>query len=71
MTQASQLIEAIRRSRGRGLTYLELELLRVSSSPWKRLAEAGHRFLRQGEHLTSKVGRDGLKRFVIVKGQGA
>lgn len=67
MTQAEKLIKAIRATRGRGLTYLELEMLRASSSPWKRLQEAGHRFLRAGEQLTRKTGPDGLKRFVIVK----
>lgn len=68
MTQAAQLIAAIRRTRGRGLTYLELELLRVSTSPWKRISEAGHRYLRAGEILKRKTGRDGLVRFVVARG---
>lgn len=70
MTQAETLIRAIRAARGKGLTYLELEMVRASSSPWKRLSESGHRYLRTGEHLIRKVGRDGLKRFAIVKGCG-
>lgn len=68
MTHAAQLIQAIRRARGKGLTYLELELLRISSSPWKRVSESGHRYLKAGEQLIRRVGRDGLKRFVIARG---
>lgn len=70
MTQAARLISAIRRARSKGMTYLELEVLGVSSSPWRRLSESGHRYLRTGEHLTRKTGRDGLTRFVIVRGAG-
>lgn len=68
MTQAAQLIAAIRRTRGRGLTYLELELLRVSTSPWKRISEAGHRYLRAGEQIVRKTGRDGLVRIALARG---
>jgi hypothetical protein len=67
-TQAAQLIAAIRRTRGRGMTYLELEMLRVSTSPWKRISEAGHRFLRAGERITRRTGRDGLVRIVVARG---
>ncbi len=67
MSHSAQLIAAIRRAGRKGLTYLELELLRVSSSPWKRISESGHCHLRSGERLDKRVGRDGLKRFVIVK----
>lgn len=70
MTHAARLIAAIRAAGRRGLTYLELELLRVSSSPWKRIQESGHLYLRAGERLIRKVGRDGLKRFAIVRGAG-
>lgn len=68
MTQAEFLIRAIRATRSKGLTYLELEMLRASSSPWKRLQESGHRYLRAGERLTKKTGRDGLVRFVVARG---
>ena len=68
MTQAERLISHIRKARTKGMTYLELELLRVSSSPWRRLSESGHLYLRAGESLARKTGRDGLKRFVIVRG---
>ena len=68
MTQAQQLINAIRQARAKGMTYGELQDLHVSTSPQKRLAEAGHRYLRAGELLARKTGRDGLVRFVVVKG---
>jgi len=70
MTQAARLIDAIRRTRGRGMTYLELEMLRVSSCPWGRLrsGERPERFLKAGEKLAKKTGADGLVRFVITRG---
>jgi hypothetical protein len=64
MTHAEQLIRAIRR---KAMTYGDLEALRISTCPWKRLEEAGHRFLRDGEQITRKVGRDGLVRIGIDK----
>lgn len=67
-TQAAQLIAAIRRARSKGLTALELEQLGISQCPWKRLSESGQRHLREGERLSSRMGRDGLKRTVIVRG---
>ncbi len=70
MTHAAQLIQAIRAAGRRGMTYLELELLRVSTSPWRRLSpdERPERYLRRGEQLSQKLGKDGLKRFVILRG---
>lgn len=67
MTQAEKLVVAIRRAGKKGATWGELEALRISTCPWVRLAESGHRFLRQGERLTSRVGRDGLVRNLIVR----
>lgn len=70
-TQAAQLIAAIRRRKA-GMTALELERLGISQCPWRRLSrdEKPERFLRAGERLIRKVGRDGLKRFAIVRGAG-
>lgn len=68
MTQAERIVNALRASRG-GMTYLEMEALRVSTCPWKRLSEAGHRFLRKGERIVRKTGRDGLVRVAVVKGK--
>jgi hypothetical protein len=65
-TQAAQLIAAIRR-RPSGMTYGQLQDLHISTSPQKRLAEAGWRYLRPGELLSRTTGRDGLVRFVIVR----
>lgn len=66
-TQAAQLIAALRRRKA-GMTYGELQDLHVSTSPHKRLAEAGHRYLKAGERLTKKTGSDGLVRFVVARG---
>lgn len=67
MTQAHQLILAIRDAGKRGMTWGELESLRISTCPWVRIKESGHRFLRKGERLASRVGRDGLVRIVVAK----
>lgn len=67
MTQAAQLIAAIRQSKKRGMTYGELEALRVSTCPWRRLIESGHRYLRGGERLERRKGIDGLVRFVVTR----
>ena len=64
MTQAEILVRAIRR---KAMTYGDLEALRVSTCPWKRLQEAGHRFLKDGEQIVRKVGSDGLVRIGVVK----
>lgn len=64
MTQAEILVKHIRR---RAMTYGEWEALRVSTCPWKRLSEAGHRFLRAGERIVRKTGRDGLVRIAVVR----
>lgn len=64
MTQAQRLIAAIRR---RPMTYMELQDLHVSTSPHKRISEAGHKFLRPGEQIVRKTGKDGLVRFCIKK----
>ena len=67
MTQAQIIVNAIRRAR-RGLTYLELEALKVSTCPWKRISESGHRWLKAGEQIVRKTGADGLVRVQIVRG---
>lgn len=69
MTQAEQIVNALRASR-RGMTYLEMEALKVSACPWKRLSEAGHRYLRKGEQIVRRTGRDGLVRVCVVRGGG-
>lgn len=71
MTQAKKLIQAIRKRKAKGMTYGELEALRVSTCPWRRLQESGDRHLREGEVLQRLPGEDGLIRFVIVKREAA
>lgn len=70
MTHAQQLVQAIRSAGRRGMTDGDLEVLRISACPWKRLGESGRRYLRQGESLVRKLGRDGLKRWAVVKARG-
>ncbi len=65
MTQAEKIVRAIRR---RAMTWGEIEALRVSTCPWVRLAESGHRFLQPGEQIVRRVGRDGLVRVGIARG---
>ncbi len=67
MTQAARLISAIRAAGPAGLTYGELQDLHISTSPQKRLEEAGSRYLTEGEELQHKRGPDGLVRFVITQ----
>mgnify|MGYP000849217902 FL=1 len=67
MSHAEQLIRAIRRSRA-GMTYGDLEALRVSSCPWKRLEESAHRYLKPHEALQRKPRQsDGLVVFRVVR----
>lgn len=68
MTQAQRLINAIRSAGHRGMTWGDIEALRVSTCPWVRIAESGHRFLRAGETIVRKTGRDGLVRLSIARG---
>jgi len=67
MTQAQQLINVMRGRRW--WTTGDLQSTRISTCPWKRLgpAENAHKHLRKGERIETKIGRDGLKRFRVVK----
>lgn len=69
MTQAEQLIRAIR-TKPHGMTWGEIEALRISTCPWVRLSESGHRFLRDGEQIVHRPGRNGLVRVAIVRARG-
>ena len=65
MSHCEQLIRALRR---RPMTYGDLLALRVSTSPWKRLSEAAHLYLKPHEKLDRfKRDRDGLTVFKIVR----
>lgn len=64
MTQAQRIVEAIR---SKPLTYGELEALKVSTCPWRRLTESGYKHLKQGERIERKVGEDGLVRIGVVR----
>ena len=70
MTHAQQLVQAIRSAGRRGMTDGDLEVLRISACPWKRLGESAHRHLKPGEQLVRKVGRNGLKRWALVRARG-
>ncbi len=67
MSHAEQLIRAIRRSRT-GMTYGDLQALRISTAPHKRLSEAAHRYLKPHEALQRKPRQsDGLVVFRVVR----
>jgi len=66
MTHAEQLVRAIRR---RAMTYGDMEALRISTCPWKRLEESGHRYLKPGEQIVRKPGKDGLLRIGIARNE--
>lgn len=68
MTQAERIIAAIRAAGRRGLTWGDIEALRISTCPWVRVAESGHRFLKRGEKLERRQGDNGLVRLVIARG---
>jgi hypothetical protein len=65
MTQAQQLIQIMRGRRW--WTTGDLQATRISTCPWRRLAESGSQHLRKGERIETKIGLDGLKRFRVVK----
>jgi len=65
MTQAQQLINVMRGRRW--WTTGDLQATRISQCPWKRLAESGAQYLRKGQRIETKIGRDGLKRWRVVK----
>lgn len=67
MTQAERLISAIRKAPA-GMTWGDMEALRISTCPWARLKESGHRYLRDGERIEHKAGPDGLVRVRVVSG---
>lgn len=64
MTQCEQLICALRQ---RSMTYGDLLALRVSTSPWKRLSEGAHLYLRPHEELRRIKRADGLVAFKIAR----
>lgn len=63
MTQAEQIIRELRSG---WRTWCQLERLWIQA-PWKRLAEAGHKFLKPGERIERKTGADGLIRLRVVR----
>ena len=65
VSQCEQLIRALRK---RAMTYGDLLALRVSTSPWKRLSEGAHLYLRPHERLERfKRQRDGLVVFKVTR----
>lgn len=68
MTQAERIISAIRAAGRRGLTWGDIEALRISTCPWVRVAESGHRFLKRGEKLERKQVGKAPVRLVIARG---
>ena len=65
MTQAARIVAELRRG---WRTWGDLQAFRISTTPWKRLSEAGHKYLKDGERIERKTGKDGLLRLRVVKG---
>lgn len=63
MTKGQQLIAELRR---RWMTYGDMQALRISTSPHKRVMEA-LRHLREGESLTKRINLDGLVMWKVVR----
>lgn len=64
-TQAHKIVCELR---GGWKTWGDLLRSGISQCPWKRLAEAGHKYLKPGEKIARKVGHDGLLRLRVVRG---
>lgn len=64
--QYERLFSALRR---KAMTYLELQLLGVSTAPHKRLAEGEHTLRERGERLVRGRNRQGLVTFRVVKAE--
>lgn len=62
-TQAEQLFVHLRR---KAMTYGDMEALRISTCPWKRVAESKH-LLKDGEQLVKGFNKQGLVTFKVVQ----
>lgn len=65
MTHTQQLLAALRR---RWMTWGDMEALRVTTCPWKRLGESAHRYLKAGERIERRTRADGLLELRVVRG---
>lgn len=65
MTHTEQLLAALRK---RWLTWGDMEALRISACPWRRLSESAHRYLRDGERIERRTRKDGLLELRVVRG---
>jgi hypothetical protein len=63
LTQGRRLIEHLKR---RAFTYLEMQMLGISTSPQKRIAES----LYASERIVKKKGADGLIRWSVRRAIG-
>lgn len=66
-TQGQRLLHACRQ---RAMTYGDLLALRISTAPWKRLEEAAHHYLREGERLIRGKNAKGLVVFRVTRAKG-
>lgn len=62
-TQAERLFVHLRR---RAMTYGDMEALRISTCPWRRLSDGLHH-LKDGEQLVKGVNKEGLTTYRVVK----
>jgi hypothetical protein len=65
VTHTEQLLQAMRR---KWHTWGDLQALRVSTCPWRRLGENAHRYLKSGERIERRTRADGLLELRVVRG---
>ena len=64
MTHTEQLLAALRR---KWHTWGDLEALRISACPWRRLSESAHRYLKAGERIERRTRADGLLELRVTR----
>lgn len=63
MTQGQRLLAALRR---KPHTYMQMQMLGISTSPQKRLAESLH-YLKEGERIVRRVNGRGLVEWSVQR----
>lgn len=63
MTQGQRILAALRR---KPHTYMQMQMLGISTSPQKRLAESLH-YLKEGERIVRRVNGRGLVEWSVQR----
>lgn len=61
-----QFLQLLPHLRRRAMTYGDMQALRISTCPWKRLDDQAH-LLPEGEKLVKGTNKDGLVTWRVVK----